>query len=209
MKNYKKLLMFGGTFSPVHNGHLRAMRACFDAVCPDVMYVIPTSTPPHKTRHDDATDAERMDMLRIAVGTVQKRYNIVISDVELRRGGASYTADTVAALSALADTIVVYCGTDMLLTLDEWHDAPRLMRSAEFVCMQREDDARFAEAIKEKIEYLEKEYGARILLIPDTPIETSSSEIRARVSRGESIEGMVPEGVAAYIAAHGLYKHDN
>ena len=209
MKHYKKLLLCGGTFSPVHNGHLRAMCACYDAVCPDVMYVVPTATPPHKTRHDGATDAERTDMLIMAVGTLDKHYNAVVSDIELRRGGASYTVDTVDALSAIADTVVVYCGTDMLLTLDEWHDAPRLMRSAEFVCMQREDDAQFAEKIKEKAAYLEKKYGARILLISDTPIEISSSEIRDREANGESSEGLVPDGVAAYIAAHGLYKHDN
>lgn len=209
MKNYKKLLLFGGTFSPVHNGHLRAMRVCFDAVCPDVMYVVPTATPPHKTRHDDATDEERMDMLKIAVSTLESRYNVVLSDIELLRGGASYTVDTVDSLSKIADIVVVYCGTDMLLTLDTWHNAPRLLCSAEFVCMQREGDARLANAIKEKIDHLEKEYGARILLIPDIPTEVSSSEIRARVSRGDTIEGLVPDGVAAYIAAHGIYKHDN
>ena len=115
--------------------------------------------------------------------------------------------DTVEALSPLADRILVYCGTDMLLTLDEWHDAARLMRAAEFVCMQREGDARLHDAILHKIAALQNTYGARITLIPDVPFEVSSSEIRARAARGETIEPFVPHGVADYIAAHELYKH--
>ena len=207
MKKYKKLLIFGGTFSPVHNGHLRAMQACCGAIEPDVLYVIPTATPPHKTRHDSATDRERMDMLRLAVSTLSVPCPVAVSDIELLRGGASYTVDTVDALSPLAERVFVYCGTDMLLTLDAWHDAARLMQAAEFVCMQREGDARLHGAILQKIAELERDYGARITLIPDVPFEVSSSEIRARAARGETIEPFVPCGVAAYIAAHGLYKH--
>ena len=207
MKKYKKLLIFGGTFSPVHNGHLRAMQVCCAAIAPDVRYVIPTATPPHKTRHDGATDKERMDMLHLAVDTLQAACPTVVSDIELRRGGASYTMDTVEALSPLADRILVYCGTDMLLTLDEWHDAAHLMHAAEFICMQREGDARLHDALTTKIEALREAYGARITLIPDVPFEVSSSEIRARVARGETIEPFVPQGVADYIAAHGLYRH--
>ena len=105
MKKYKKLLIFGGTFSPVHNGHLRAMQACCNAVKPDVLYVIPTATPPHKTRHDGATDKERTDMLHLAVGALHVPCPAVVSDIELLRGGASYTVDTVDALSPLADRI--------------------------------------------------------------------------------------------------------
>lgn len=207
MKKYKKLLIFGGTFSPVHNGHLRAMQACCAATAPDVLYVIPTATPPHKTRHDSATDRERTDMLKLAMDTLDVPCPVVVSDIELLRGGASYTVDTVEALSPLAERIFVYCGTDMLLTLDAWHDAARLMRMAEFVCMQREGDAHLHDAILEKIDALRRDYGARILFAPDMPLEVSSSEIRARAARGETIEPFVPRGVAAYIAAHGLYKH--
>lgn len=209
MKKYKKLLIFGGTFSPVHNGHLRAMQMCCAATAPDVLYVIPTATPPHKVRHDGATDKERMDMLHLAVGTLHIACPVVVSDIELLRGGASYTVDTVEALSPLADRILVYCGTDMLLTLDEWHDAARLMRAAEFVCMQREGDARLHDAILHKIAALQNTYGARITLIPDVPFEVSSSEIRASAARGETIELFVPHGVADYIAVHGLYMHDD
>lgn len=199
--------MFGGTFSPVHNGHLHAMQICCDATLPDALYVIPTAIPPHKVRHDSADDAARMDMLHFAVATLQTDCPVVVSDIELRRGGASYTVDTVTALLPLADTVFVYCGTDMLLTLDAWHDAARLMQMADFVCMEREGDARLHDAITRKADALRRAYGARITLLSALPIEVSSSEIRRRVCRGESVEALVPKGVASYIAAHGLYRN--
>lgn len=198
--------MFGGTFSPVHNGHLRAMQTCCDAILPDVLYVIPTAVPPHKVRHDSADDAARMDMLHLAVAALQVDCPVVVSDLELRRGGASYTVDTLEALTPLAETVFVYCGTDMLLTLDEWHDAARLMRMAVFVCMEREGDARLHDAVVNKADALRRAYGTRITLLRTPPLEVSSCEIRRRVCRGEAVETLVPKSVAAYIAAHGLYQ---
>lgn len=87
MKKFRKLAVFGGTFSPVHNGHLCALRAFYETVKPDVLYMIPTGQPPHKTRYDSATDRQRLDMLSLAAKTLKPEYNVVVSDIEIRRGG--------------------------------------------------------------------------------------------------------------------------
>ncbi len=150
MKLYKKLAVFGGTFSPVHNGHLLAMRAYAAAVKPDVLYVIPTAVPPHKKREDDASDAQRLAMLHIAAESLQLPCKAVISDMEIVRGGKSYTVDTVCILREIADEVVIYCGTDMLLTLDKWYAYKRLLQMVTVAYMQREEDGRYADRIAEK-----------------------------------------------------------
>lgn len=206
MKPYKKLAVFGGTFSPVHNGHLLALKAYAEAVRPDVVYVIPTAVPPHKTREDDATDAQRLEMLRLAVASVGLPCEAVISDMEIHRGGKSYTVDTVAELTNIANEVVIYCGTDMLLTLDKWYDFKRLLALASVAYMQREEDHRYAAALAEKAKDLTQNYGARLLALAPFPQEISSSEIREAVQAGKDISAYVPSAVAQYIAKEGLYK---
>ncbi len=206
MKKYKKLAVFGGTFSPVHNGHLLAMRAYALAVRPDVLYVIPTAVPPHKMRKDDATDTERLDMLRIAVSTLDIPCAVVVSDMEIARGGKSYTVDTVEQLHNIAEEVVIYCGTDMLLALDHWREYRRLLQLCAVAYMPREKDGRYAEAIAEKVRVLTEEHGARLMALPPVSLEVSSSDVRACVQRGEDITSLVPAGVAAYILRERLYQ---
>ncbi|MBQ5390227.1 MAG: nicotinate (nicotinamide) nucleotide adenylyltransferase [Clostridia bacterium] len=206
MKKYKKLAVFGGTFSPVHNGHLRALRAYAEAVRPDVLYVIPTALPPHKMRQDDATDAERLDMLRLALDPLSFPCEIVVSDLEIARGGKSYTIHTVTELQKIAEEIIIYCGTDMLLTLDRWRDYERLLKLVTVAYMQREDDGRYTDAMTAKAKVLSEECGARFIELPPVSVEVSSSEIRERLQRGGDITDLVPSEVSAYILRKGLYK---
>lgn len=206
MKQYKKLAVFGGTFSPVHNGHLLAMRAYAETVQPDVLYVIPTAVPPHKMRKDSATDRQRLDMLHLAVRSLALPCEVVISDMEIVRGGKSYTVDTVKILREIADEVVIYCGTDMLLTLDGWYDHKQLLKLAAIAYMQREDDGRYTDAILQKVEQLTADCDARFIALPSVSAEVSSSTIRERVQRGEDITELVPESIASYIRKEGLYR---
>ena len=206
MKRYKKLAVFGGTFSPVHHGHLLALRAYAETVRPDALYIIPTAVPPHKKREDDATDAERLAMLRIAIEPLDLPCEIVVSDMEIARGGKSYTVDTVEILLRIADEVVIYCGTDMLLTLDGWYAYERLLHMVTVAYMQREDDGRYAVEIAEKVQQLTKTCGARFIALPPLSIEISSSAIRDSVRQGKDIGMFVPEGVASYIRREGLYR---
>ncbi len=206
MKKFRKLAVFGGTFSPVHNGHLCALRAFYETVKPDVLYMIPTGQPPHKTRYDSATDRQRLDMLSLAAKTLKPEYNVVVSDIEIRRGGKSYTVDTGAELLQAAGSVSVYCGTDMFLTLEQWHRFEELLRMAQIAYMCRREDLRLAATAREKAAYFRKVYGADIVEIPDVPVEASSSEIRAMVRAGEDVSTLLPAAVAGYIEMQGLYR---
>lgn len=198
--------MFGGTFSPVHNGHLLAMQAYAETVQPDALYVIPTAVPPHKIREDCATDRQRLEMLHLAIDALEFNCEVVISDMEIARGGKSYTVDTVEILKKTAEEVIIYCGTDMLLTLDKWYNYKRLLQLAAVAYMQREDDERVAEAMAQKAEQLKSECGARFIALPHVTEEMSSSDIRQRVQSGENITLFVPERVATYILREGLYR---
>ncbi len=206
MKRYKKLAIFGGTFSPIHNGHLRALAAYVHTVCPDVVYVIPTAEPPHKERSDHATDAQRLAMLRMAIATLSLPCEVVISDIEILRKGKSYTVLTVEALRDLAEEIVIFCGTDMLLTLDLWYRAEDLFSMTSVAYMQREEDGRNADALQAKAAELREKYHAEIIALPPIAKEVSSSRIRECIFAGKDISAYVPACVAQYIVEEGLYK---
>ncbi len=206
IKPYKKLAMFGGTFSPIHNGHLAALKAYIGAVKPDVAYIIPTAVPPHKDRQDTVSDISRLEMIRIAVEDIDADCEIVVSDLEIKRGGKSYTFDTVNELLKIADEVVFFCGTDMLLTVDKWHRHDELLKIASVAYMQREDDLRYDAAVSEKARNLKTEYGTDIIALPPVSQEISSSMIRQKVFDGEDISLYVPRRVAEYIRLNGLYK---
>ena len=206
MKPYVKLAVFGGTFSPFHNGHLCALRAYAEAVRPDAVFVIPTALSPHKERVDIVSDAQRLEMLHLALDPLSFPCPVVVSDIEIVRGGKSYTIDTVTALEALAEEIVLYCGTDMLLALDQWREHERLLKMVTIAYMQRETDGRMASELSKMVKRLQGTYGARVIDLPAVPFEISSGEIRERIRRGDRIEELVPTPVAAYIERVGLYK---
>ncbi len=197
--------IFGGTFSPVHNGHITAMKAFANAVRPDKLYVIPTSTPPHKKRSDMATDAQRLEMLRLAVKDLDVPCEICVSDMEILRGGRSFTIDTVNALYRLFEKLYLYCGTDMMLSFDTWHLFWRIFSVSTVAYMEREGDFRHNEEVEKKVAELREKYNAKIIKIQGTPFEVSSSEIRGRIRKGLPITGLVPPEVEEYIAREGLY----
>ena len=205
MKPYQKVAMFGGTFSPIHNGHLLAMSALFDAVKPDHLFVIPTAIPPHKTRKDAATDADRMAMISLALRELQNP-KISVSDIELLRGGKSFTVDTVEYLKSQAEEVVVFVGTDMFLTLEAWHDFERLFSMCTVAYMRREENSGLDAVLENKAESYRKKYHADIIRIPYASREISSTDIRLCVDNGVLPDELVPRSVAEYIRSHGLYK---
>lgn len=205
MKLMGKVAVFGGTFSPVHNGHIRAMEAYANAVKPDILYIIPTAIPPHKQRDDSATDAQRLAMLNLVAEELCVPCDVFVSDMEILRGGKSYTSDTVQALYAISEEVCIFCGTDMILTLDQWHETWRIFKLASVAYMQREGDFRFNDEVEQKVKQLTEDFNARFIKIPAVPYEVSSSEIRTRLRRGEDISDLVPSSVAKYILREGLY----
>lgn len=195
--------IYGGTFAPVHNGHVEAAKAFMEQMKLDYLFIIPSYMPPHK-QIDVADDPLlRLKMCELAFEGID---GIVISDVEIKRGGKSYTYDTVKELMRPDTRLFLLLGTDMVLTFDEWYRFEDIFKMCYPVYVRREKDPLITNRIVSKItEYYEK-YGVMIRRIVTEPTVISSTEVREAVRNGKDISGMVPKNVAEFISERGLYK---
>ena len=196
--------IYGGTFSPVHNGHVAAARAFMEQMWLDILYIIPTGVSPHKDMKGDATAKDRLEMCRLAFAGME---GVIVSDLEIRREGKSYTVDTLRELYDPNGRLFLLMGTDMLLTLDQWRHPEEIFRLCYPVYIRRETDADLDAAIVEKIKLYQEKYGKVVRRIIAPAIELSSTDVRAAVADGFPIEGAVPPAVAAYIREHNLYRN--
>ena len=195
--------IYGGTFSPVHNGHVAAAKAFMEQMWLDILYVIPTGVTPHKDMKGDATAADRLEMCRLAFEGVE---GVIVSDLEMRREGKSYTVDTLRELYDPEGRLFLLMGTDMLLTLGSWREPDEIFRLCYPVYIRREEDAALDAAVVEKITAYQQNYGKVVRRIVAPAIQISSTDVRAAVAEGFPIEGAVPPAVAEYIRARGLYR---
>ena len=196
--------IYGGTFSPVHNGHVAAAKAFMEQMWLDILYVIPTGVTPHKDMKGNATAADRLEMCRLAFEGVE---GVIVSDLEMRREGKSYTVDTLRELYDPEGRLFLLLGTDMLMTLDQWREPDEIFRLCYPVYVRRENDGELDQAIVEKISSYQKKYGKVVRRIVTPAIELSSTDVRAAVAEGFPIEGAVPPAVAAYVRDHDLYRN--
>ena len=194
--------IYGGTFSPPHNGHLQAARAFMEQMWLDILYVIPTAIPPHKEMDVAVSAADRLAMCRAAFAGVEGVY---VSDTEIQRGGRSYTVDTLRELSGDDRRLFLLCGTDMVLTLDEWRSPEEIFRLSYPVYVRRDDDRSLDERIVQKIADYNQKYGKVVRRIVTEPIVLSSSDVRSALTRGEPITHMVPPAVEKYMRDNHLY----
>ena len=192
--------VLGGTFDPVHNGHLHVANALREALDLERILWVPAGQPPHKTGQIVSSDRDRLAMLDLALsGSAADQINTI----DIERSGPSYTADTLEILTAcLAPARLFFLmGEDSLRDLPTWHDPERLLRAAELAVAARPGvDADLA-SIARQIPSVQ----SRVHLVPTKEIAISSSEIRRRVGEHQSIHGLVPPPVEAYIRDHGLY----
>lgn len=194
--------IYGGSFSPIHNGHIRALKAFLDQMQLDFVYVIPTYIPPHKAASGVIDSKHRLKMCELALGGLD---GVVVSDIEIARGGTSYTVDTLRALYNENNRLFLLMGTDMMLTLDTWRSPAEIFKLCYPVYMRRESDKDNDALIIKKIsEYTEK-YGKVVRRIVADPIEISSTEIRKKLVRGEDVSEYLPECVVSYIKENRLY----
>ena len=196
--------IYGGTFSPVHNGHVAAAKAFMEQMWLDILYVIPTGVTPHKDMKGDATASDRLEMCRLAFGGME---GVIVSDLEMRREGKSYTVDTLRELYDPDGRLFLLMGTDMLMTLDKWREPDEIFRLCYPVYVRRETDGELDAPIVEKIKSYQEKYGKVVRRIVTPAIELSSTDVRAAVAEGFPIEGAVPPAVADYIHTHGLYRN--
>lgn len=196
--------IYGGTFNPIHRGHLTAARAAADALGLEKVLLIPDSLPPHKELPaGSATGEDRLAMCRLTAGEVP---GMEVLDLELRRSGPSYTSDTLAELHAQYpdDELWLLMGSDMFLSLQEWHEPERILSLAGIAAFHRtrgDETERFAQ----QKAYLEQIYGARVALLenPDV-VEISSTELRAQLAQGRG-RSFLTEAVYGYVLRRGLY----
>ncbi len=192
-------LYFGGSFNPIHHGHLLGARAAAEAGGYERVVLIPSARPPHKTG-DLADAADRLAMCRLAVAGDEM---FEVDDLELRREGASYTLQTVRELAgrtpAPQEPIHWLIGADLLAGLVNWHRPQELMREAKLMVMGRPGWRFDFEALPPEFRPL------RHNILPIPQLEISASDIRNRIRAGRSIRYLVPRPVADYLLDHRLY----
>ncbi len=194
--------IYGGTFSPPHNGHLAAAKAFMEQMWLDLLYVIPAALPPHKEMSCPISAAHRLKMCRLAFAGTEGVY---VSDMEIRRGGRSYTVDTLRELSGSDRRLFLLCGTDMMLTLDDWREPSEIFRLCYPVYIRRENDRTLDALIVRKIAAYQEQYGKVVRRIVTEPLVLSSSDIRETLRAGQSVHGMLPPAVERYISDNHLY----
>jgi nicotinate-nucleotide adenylyltransferase len=193
--------ILGGTFNPPHLGHLVCAQEARLQLDLDAVVLMPVAAPPHKPLEDDPGPEVRLELCRLATAADER---LEVSDLEMARGGASYTVDTLAALHERhpGDELTWIAGGDMAASLASWREPERVLALARFAVAEREG-ARRAE-----IERVVESLGGRdSVVFLDMPlIGVSSTLIRRRVAAGLPIRYLVADPVAAYIADHGLYR---
>jgi nicotinate-nucleotide adenylyltransferase len=193
--------ILGGTFNPPHMGHLVMAQEAVDQLGLDQVVFMPVATPPHKEAREDPGAAARVELCRLAVGDDDR---LAVSTLEVDRGGASYTVDTLKTfhdLEAEHDLIFIV-GGDMAQSLPAWREPEAILQLARLAVAEREGVRR--EDIARRLEPLHA--GDRVLFFDMPRIDISSSVIRRRVAEGRPIRYLVPDAVATAIAERGLYR---
>lgn len=202
-----KLGIYGGTFGPVHLGHIRAAHTFLKACALDRLYIIPTAIPPHKAASEADTPADRLQMLACAFSAPDYADDrIVISDYEQTRGGKSYTILTLEHFMKESDDLTLLCGTDMFLSLERWYRGTDILRTAKICCLCRDDDPSSRKAAADTAAHYRMTYGTHVILPSYTPFVISSTEVRARIAAGLPTDDVLPAAVRNYIDEHGLYR---
>jgi len=199
-----RLGVFGGTFDPVHYGHLVAAEEVRYRLRLDKVLFVPAGMPPHKLDHDITPTRHRLAMLELAIAS---NPGFALSRVDIDRHGPCYTVDTLALLHeeyGPGTELFFLMGMDSLAEILTWKEPERLIRLAQIVVVGRP-------GFQADVDELDKVLpgAAERISIVDTPLmEVSSSDIRQRVREGAPIRYQVPEAVEAYIRAHRLYLDD-
>jgi len=203
----RKMVLFGGTFDPVHVGHMIVARRIAEACGFERITFVPAAHPPHKGAPETPAE-DRLAMLRLAIAGEEL---FDICEDELSREGASYTFDTLAGLRERhGEAVQLYwiIGADMLADLPNWHRAAEVIALARIVVACRPPwHERMDGIVSQLAQRFGPEAGRRLAeAVVQTPLlDISSTDIRRRVAGGLSIRHLVPEPVRAYITAHGLY----
>lgn len=220
----EKIGLFGGTFNPIHLGHLTVAQEVKEGFDLDKIWLIPAALPPHKKDKQIADAPDRLEMIRIAI---EDNPNFSVSDVELKRSGPSYTIDTVDYFKSILPTktqLYFIVGMDAFLDIELWKSFRELFQVIPFIVMSRPGTMDGDREKKEKtlnhllVTKVSPGYrfdsGQNAFFHPDqqpvflfevTPVDISATMVRTNRSKGRSIASLVPDKVKEYIESKGLY----
>ena len=212
----RRIGMLGGTFDPVHIGHLRGALEVAELLELDELHLTPSARPPHRDM-PSVTAEDRLAMVRSAVQGVSP---LTVDDRELKRDKPSYTLDTLESMRAeLApqDQLFLLLGWDAFCGLPSWHRWEELLEHCHIVVLQRPDaDSESPDAMRNLLAARAvsdpkalKGPGGNITFVWQTPLSVSATQIRQLLASGKSVRFLVPDAVLAYIDAHGLYRAPN
>ena len=220
----KRIGLFGGTFNPIHLGHIQVIQEVKKGFGLDKIFIIPSALPPHKEADGLVDAGDRIEMIRLSFSN---RPDFEVSDVELNRSGPSYTIDTVRHFKSILtkDTeLFLILGLDAFLEIDTWKSYKDLFLMIPFIVMSRGSEGKngrvsgrktVGDYLKSKISkgynlfasqssYTHKEKQP-VYVFDVTPIDISSTKIRTLIKKGSSIKSLVPEIVEGFIKSKGLY----
>lgn len=191
--------LYGGTFDPIHNGHLHVARQLLTSGRISKVLLIPAGEPQLKTP-PQATGEQRIEMCRLAIADSSKSADLAIevSDIELNRSGPSYAIDTVTELIKAdpKEEFAWIIGSDAFRRVDQWHESARLQDLISFIVIERPSNEDKREDVDDTEEFASVDIDA---------LSISSTEIRARIARGESVDSLVSPTVRKFIRENGLY----
>ena len=218
MKRPARIGVFGGTFDPIHNGHLKAAAAVGRRFGLDRILFVPSNIPPHKARRDMAPARDRMAMVELAL---RGRPRFAASPIEIRAGGTSYSIRTLRRLRRLHPRARIFfiVGTDAFLEIKTWKEWRSVLDESLFIVMtrpgvglakaRRAPGAEYADRVRPvgRTERVREDWfsASRIFLFPIDALDVSATEIRVRIREGRPLAGLVSAAVARYIRARKLY----
>lgn len=195
-----RIALIGGTFDPVHLGHLIGAECTAESLHLDRVLFVPAATPPHKFTRRISDSGHRVNMLRLAI-TGNPRFDLLLDEIE--RGGASFTVDTVSTVHArlaAGDDLYLVVGADNLVDFDTWKDWRRIVATCRIAGLERPGTERARQVVERKMPDLRVEWVRMPL------IDISSTHVRSLSAQGGSIRYLVPEPVARYIQENDLYR---
>lgn len=198
----KKVGIMGGTFNPIHYGHLFLAENALEQISLDKILFMPSKNPPHKKKQDIVSDKHRAEMVRLAI---QENPHFELSTMEFEREGVTYTADTLTLLNNQHPDTNYYfiVGADSLFMMQNWRN-PQIIFDRSTILVAGRDRVNKIQMDKQ-LRYLKETYAARIIPVEMPTIELSSENIRKRIIENKTIRYYVPNDVMKYITHHKLY----